>query len=176
MNLKTSGKCYFKARRAGSIRLGKNVKFLAAHRSNRVGMTGPVILETIGRGEIEVGDGSGGSAVTISSRSKVTIGKNVKLGGNVRIFDHDFHSLDPELRRSFYDSKHVRTKPIIIGDDVFVGANVMILKGVTVGDRAIIGAGGVVVCDVAADEVWGGNPAGVINGQMTCLLGGNSDD
>jgi acetyltransferase-like isoleucine patch superfamily enzyme len=155
----TSGQCYFKARRAGSIRLGQNVSFLAAHRSNRVGMMGPVILETLGGGEIEIGDGSGGSAITISSRAKVSIGKNVKLGGNVRIFDHNFHSLDPAIRRTGEDAQHIRAKAVAIGDDVFVGANAIILKGVSIGDRAIVAAGSVVTKEIPADEVWGGNPA-----------------
>jgi cephalosporin hydroxylase len=42
---------------------------------------------------IEVGDDSGGSAVVLSARTRIQIGNHVRLGGNVRIFDHDFHSL-----------------------------------------------------------------------------------
>lgn len=154
---KTSGPCYFKARRAGSIRIGQGVSLLAGHRSNRVGLINPVLLETLGDGEIEIGNGSGGSAVVISSRSKVTIGKHVKLGGNVRIFDHDFHSLEADIRKSSNDWKNVKTRPVQVGDDVFVGTNAMILKGVTIGDRAIIAAGSVVTKDIPADEIWGGN-------------------
>lgn len=161
----TSGRCYFKARRAGSICIGKNVSLLAGHRTNRVGMTNPVILETVGDGQIEIGDDSGGSAVVISSLAKVTIGKQVRLGGNVRIFDHDFHPLDAELRKKSNDWNDVTARPVVIGDDVFVGTNAMILKGVTIGDRAIVAAGAVVSRDVPADEIWGGNPA-------RCLRGG----
>lgn len=155
----TSGRCYFKARRAGSIRIGKNVSLLAGHRSNRVGLTNPVLLETLGDGEIEIGDHSGASAVVISSRSKVTIGQHVKIGGNVRIFDHDYHSLDSTIRRTTEDKANVKIVPVVIGNDVFIGTNAMILKGVTVGDRAIVAAGAVVTKDIPADEIWGGNPA-----------------
>lgn len=155
----TSGRCFFKARRAGSIRLGRNVSLLAGHRTNRVGMTGPVIVETLNEGEIEIGNHSGGSAVVISSLAKVTIGQQVRLGGNVRIFDHDYHPLNAELRKSSNDWEDVAARPVRIGNDVFVGTNAMILKGVTVGDRAIVAAGSVVTRDVPADEVWGGNPA-----------------
>lgn len=157
---RTSGPCYFKMARAKSIRIGQRVTFIADHRRNRVGLTNPVILETWGDGEIEIGDGSGGSSVVISSRSKVTVGKRVLLGGNVRLFDNDFHALDPVLRRDpVSDRGHIKSRPIHIGDDVLIGTSAMVLKGVTVGEKAIIGAGSVVACDVPAGEIWSGNPA-----------------
>jgi acetyltransferase-like isoleucine patch superfamily enzyme len=157
---KTAGPCYFKARCASSIQIGSNVTFMALHRANHVGLSNPVLIETMGEGVIEIGDFSGGSAVVISSRAKVSIGKHVKLGGNVRIFDHDFHSLDHLDRRDgSKDQANCRSKPVRIGDDVFIGTNATIMKGVIIGDRAIIGAGAVVVKDVPADEIWGGNPA-----------------
>lgn len=157
---RTSGPCFFKMRCAGSIRIGNNVTFIADTRSNRVGLTNPVVLETWGDGEIEIGDFSGGSSVVISSRSKVTIGRRVLLGGNARVFDHDFHALDSMLRRNPDEDRcHIKSRPVIIGDDVLIGTNATILKGVTVGDRAIIGAGSVVSRDVPDDEVWAGNPA-----------------
>ena len=49
--------------------------------------------------------------------------------------------------------------PIIVGDDVFVGANSIILKGVIIGARVIIGAGSVVTKNIPSDEIWAGNPA-----------------
>jgi len=157
---KTSGRCYFKARQAGSIRIGRNVTFLAGQRTNRIGLVSPVLLHTIGDGQILIGDFSGGSAVVISSRVKVTIGEHCKLGGNVRIFDHDFHSLNAESRQDpLLDEADVKARSVVIGDDVFVGTNATILKGVTIGDRAIVAAGSVVTKDIPADEVWGGNPA-----------------
>jgi acetyltransferase-like isoleucine patch superfamily enzyme len=159
VGFKTTGACWFKARRAGSIRIGRNVTLLARHRSNRVGLSQPVMLHTMGDGEIEIGDNSGASSVIISSRSKVRIGARATIGGNVRIYDHDFHSLDPSVRGTQNDLQEVKSSPVIIGDDVFIGVNAMILKGVTIGDRAIIGAGAVVTRSVPADEMWAGNPA-----------------
>ena len=87
------------------------------------------------------------------------MGRNVQIGGNVRIFDHDYHALDPEVRRSGEDYWNVKTRPVVIGDDVFVGTNSIILKGVIIGDRSIVGAGSVVSCNIPADEIWAGNPA-----------------
>jgi acetyltransferase-like isoleucine patch superfamily enzyme len=157
--IKTSGKCYFKARQAGSIRIGNSVVLLAGQRSNRVGLTTPVLLETLGCGLIEIGDESGASSVVISSRSRVMIGKNVKIGGNVRVFDHDFHSLDHLDRRGTEDGILISTSPVEIGDDVFIGTNAIILKGCKIGARSVIGAGSVVSQNIPSNEVWAGNPA-----------------
>lgn len=161
-NFRSTGQVRIKARAAGSIVLGKNVSLLAYWRSNRVGLSSPIILHTWEGGSIQIGDHSGASSVVISSRSGVKIGKHCSIGGNVRIFDHDFHSLDAEVRRSPRDAAECATRPIVIGDDVFIGTNSIILKGVTIGDRAIIGAGSVVTKDVPADAIAAGNPATVI--------------
>lgn len=158
----TTGRCSFKVRNAGSIRIGNQVRLLAGWRSNRVGLSGPVILQTFGDGMIDIGDYSGGSAVVLSSRSKIKIGKHVNLGGNVRIYDHDFHALEPENRRLGLNEQapHIRSAPVEIGDDVFVGANAIILKGVTLGDRSIVAAGAVVFKGVyPPDSMLVGNPA-----------------
>ena len=161
----TTGSCSFKARKKKSISLGSRVTLLAGWRSNRVGLSGRVLLQTIGNGRIEVGEGSGGSSVTISARSEVLIGKNVCLGGNVKILDHDYHALNAEERRlpmKEQDSR-IRSVPIRIGNDVFVGTNTIILKGVTIGDRSMVAAGAVVFRgDYPPDCIIAGNPAVVV--------------
>jgi len=169
---RTSGKCSFKLRCEGSIVLGERVSLLAGWRSNRAGLTNPVLLETLGKGMIRIGDDSGGSAVVISSRSGVTIGKNVCLGANVRIYDHDFHPLDAQKRRLSRNEHagHVRSEAVSIGDDVFVGANAIILKGVAIGERSIVAAGAVVFRgDYPPDCIISGNPAVVMRqkGEVT---------
>jgi acetyltransferase-like isoleucine patch superfamily enzyme len=165
---RTSGKCSFKLRCEGSIVLGERVSLLAGWRSNRAGLTNPVLFETLGKGMIRIGDDSGGSAVVISSRSGVTIGKNVCLGANVRIYDHDFHPLDPGKRKLSRNeqSGNVRSEAVAIGDNVFVGANAIILKGVTIGDRSIVAAGSVVFRgEYPADCMIAGNPASIVGGK-----------
>ena len=162
-DFRTSGKCFFKARKRDSIRIGNNVTLLAGHRSNRVGLMNPVLLETLGEGEIEIGDATGASALVISARSSVRIGCNVKIGGNVRIFDHDFHSLCAEIRRLPDDIMHVKSRPVEISDDVFIGTNAIILKGVSIGSKSIIAAGSVVTKSVPPNQIWGGNPAKFIS-------------
>lgn len=157
--LRVDGPLQVRAELRGRICLGKNVRLVSRRGANMVGLTGPTQLQSLGDGMIELGEGSGASSVVISARARVRIGCRVKLGGNVRIYDHDYHSLDFELRRGRQDGDHVRSRPVFIGDDVFIGVNAIILKGVTIGDRAIIGAGSVVTQNVPADEIWAGNPA-----------------
>lgn len=163
----TTGEIRIKARATGSIIIGDHVRLLAHWRSNRVGLCVPVMLHSWEGGRIEIGDHTGASSVIISSRSGVRIGKHCNIGGNVRIFDHDFHVLDAEVRRGPRGCDDCATKPITIGDDVFIGAQSIILKGVTIGDRAVIGAGSVVTKDVPADSIAAGNPAVVVKRQRT---------
>ena len=159
---RSTGRCSFKARRQGSIIIGKEVTLLAAWRTNRAGLTNPVLLETLASGIITIGDHSGGSGIVISSRASVSIGSRVCLGANTRVFDHDFHALDPVIRqlsRSRQESA-IRTEPIVIGDDVFLGTNAIILKGVVLGDRSIVAAGSVVFRgNYPPDCIISGNPA-----------------
>ncbi len=159
---RSTGIIRIKARTTGDIVIGNHVGLLGGWRSNRVGLSGPVILHTWEGGRIAIGDHTGASAVVISSRSGVKIGKHCNIGGNVRIFDHDFHALDAEIRRGPRGCEDCATKPVIIGDDVFIGAQSIILKGVNIGDRAIIGAGSVVTKDVPADCIAAGNPALIV--------------
>jgi acetyltransferase-like isoleucine patch superfamily enzyme len=163
-DLHTTGRCSFKLRHQKSVILGNRVSLLAGWRSNRAGLTGGVLLETLGDGFIRIGDDSGGSAVVISSRSGITIGKHVCLGANTRIYDHDFHPLDFMQRRLSRNeqAQHTRSEPVTVGNDVFVGANAMILKGVTIGDRSIVAAGSVVFRGVyPQDCIIAGNPASI---------------
>jgi acetyltransferase-like isoleucine patch superfamily enzyme len=163
-HLLADGRVVLRVRMRGAIQLGNNVTIKSRFTSNLIGLTGPAVLECILQGRILVGDNTGCSAVIISSRSKVTVGRNVNIGGNVRIFDHDHHCLDHLTRRHPQrDFEATATAPVVIGDDVFIGAQAIILKGVTIGDRAIIGAGAVVsLRHVPADTIVAGNPARVV--------------
>jgi acetyltransferase-like isoleucine patch superfamily enzyme len=159
-NFKVDGTLWVQANRKGTIRIGDNVRINSRFGSNLVGLTNPAIFQCLDEGVITIGNNSGLSSAVLSARASITIGDNVMVGGNVRIFDHNYHSLDFRKRRNLAeDQPDCKRSPVVIGNDVFIGTNAMILKGVTLGDRAIIGAGSVVSCDVPADEVWAGNPA-----------------
>lgn len=80
----------------------------------------------------------------IANESSITIGDDTTIGYNVSIYNCNFHSLDPKKRREETGS----SKAVIIGKNVFIGNNVSIWKGVTIGDNAIIAAGSAVKQDV----------------------------
>lgn len=85
----------------------------------------------------------------------VTIGDDCQIGHNV-VFATLNHGLSPETRKATYPA------PIVLGRNVWVGANCTILQGVTIGDNAVIAAGAVVTKDVPANVVVGGVPAKII--------------
>lgn len=143
-----SGKCIF----------GKRVVFNNRLTSNFVGLFKPCTICVEKTGYLEIGDYSGFSGVSIYCSNKIIFGKYINCGGNVSIWDTDFHPLDFEDRR-VNDSSKVNSAPILIDDDVFIGANSIILKGVSIGARSIIGAGSVVTKNIPSDEIWAGNPA-----------------
>lgn len=88
----------------------------------------------------------------------IKIGRDGLFGANVEIFDSNFHDLDPARRKAGTQ----RLAPVEIGDNVFVGMGVKILKGVTIGDDSVIGAGSVVSSSIPAGVVAAGSPARVI--------------
>lgn len=77
--------------------------------------------------------------------------------------DTDAHSVDFRVRRDINtDIKEKHSSPVVIEDDVLIGVNSIILKGVTIGARSVIGAGSIVTKSIPADCIAAGNPAKVI--------------
>lgn len=149
--------------RRGSIQIGDNVTFVSHAWWNRTGLSGPTTLTCSKMGSIRIGSDSGFSSIVIFSQNSVKIGRHAVFGGNVRIFDTNFHVLDPYERRSNDGLSRAKSAPVEIGDDVFVGTNAIILKGTRIGDRSIVAAGSVVFgLDVPPDSLVRGNPAVVV--------------
>jgi acetyltransferase-like isoleucine patch superfamily enzyme len=142
----------------GSCKIGRGVKFKSTTTSNFVGIFKPCSLFIASNAILNIGDYSGFSGISLFCTNSILIGDYVNCGGNVSIWDTDFHPLDYQSRR-IHDVKYIKSEPIVIGNDVFIGANSIILKGVSIGDRSIIGAGSVVTGNVPGDEIWAGNPA-----------------
>ncbi|KFE33437.1 DapH/DapD/GlmU-related protein [Thioclava atlantica] len=106
-----------------------------------------------------IGDRVGMTGAAIFCATGIEIGNDVQIGANANIYDTDFHALDHVDRRM---GRNIPTAPVRIGDDVWIGANVTVLKGVTIGSRAVIAAGSVVTSDIAADTLAGGVPCKAI--------------
>lgn len=126
-------------------------------------------------------------ATNIISRNSITIGSDVTIAWGCYIYDHDSHSKNWEDRQadvlqqltdyrsghSFIQNKNwlsVNSKPITIEDKVWIGFESVILKGVTIGEGAIVGARSVVTKDVAPWTVVAGNPARFIRHLETCEI------
>ncbi len=92
----------------------------------------------------------------------VTIGKDCFIAGGTRFADNDGHPLDHADRKNHLPPKKEDVKEIRVGNDVWIGAQAVILKGVTIGDRAIIGTHAIVTKDVPPDTIIAGNPAKII--------------
>lgn len=154
-----NGKIYINNK--GTISIGKKFRANTGKNFNPIGGDGILRLICHYNATIEIGNNLGISNSTLVAKNKIVIGNNVRIGGSCKIWDNDFHSLDHIKRTSIFDDD-VKSKEIIIKDYVFIGGHSIILKGVTIGDNAIIGAGSVVSKNVPANEIWAGNPAKLI--------------
>ena len=131
------------------------------------------------KGVINIGDNVFMGGCTLICRSNITIGNYVQIAWGVYLYDHNAHSTDFRLRRNDIEDEFqslvkgksdtagknwdiVKSSPIIIEDDVWIGMNAVILKGVTVGHGSVIGAGSVVRQSVPPFSVVMGNPARVV--------------
>ncbi|MGC3960276.1 MAG: acyltransferase [Verrucomicrobiota bacterium] len=155
-----NGRPYFQRVPGSRIVLGERVCLNTSLRSNPIGCSRPVSLVTMRAGaEIILGKHVGLSSTAICAAVRVEIGEGTFVGADSYIFDNDFHSPVGEWR--WGPPAQDNPKPVIIGRGVFIGARATILKGVTIGDRAIVGAGAVVTKDVPARHIAVGNPARV---------------
>lgn len=137
-----------------SIAISENCRFNSARTSNWIGLYTPCFLSTLKpNARIYIGKNCGFSSTVIGAALNITIGDNVMCGANTLITDTDWHSKDSRLGKD---------KPVAIGNNVFIGTGVKILKGVHIGDNSIIGAGSIVTKDIPSNVVAAGNPCKVI--------------
>jgi len=143
--------------RKSTMKFGRDFQLRSTRVSNP-GINHPVVLSTIREGAIlEIGDNFGMSGGGIVVTKQVIIGNNVLFGANTMLGDSDFHPLSPEERLK--NPNDGASKPVIIEDNVFTGANVIILKGAKIGHGSVIGANSVVFSEIPPNVVAVGNPA-----------------
>jgi acetyltransferase-like isoleucine patch superfamily enzyme len=142
----------------GKILLGNNMRLNSAKCTYNSGnMEGGVLLRTSKSGNIIVGDEVYLNGTSIISEESVRLGNRIMIGANTVIMDTNTHNVPYKDRLRRWD-KIIR-KPVVIEDDVWIGANCFIMKGVTIGRGSIIGAGSVVMNSVEQSSVYAGNPA-----------------
>ncbi len=142
-----------------TIRLGRRVSLFSAAFANPLGPQTKCYLHTMVPGAlIEIGDDAGISSSTIVARERVQIGERSIIGADSLIIDSDFHSLDAEMRRKAV-TDNPKVIPVVVENDVFVGARCILLKGAILRNKAVLGAGSVLAKEVPAESVAWGNPS-----------------
>ena len=159
-NLIVKGSIYLNINSNSQVKIGDNCNIKSGQNHNPISRNIKTSITLEERAMLEIGNSVGLSSVCIWVHDSVRIGNNVNIGADTIIMDSDAHSLDYLHRQNIdTDLLNKNNKEIIIGDDVLIGMRSMILKGVTIGDRSIIGSGSIVTRDVPPDTVVGGNPA-----------------
>lgn len=145
----------------GKIKIGDNFCLTSGDHINPISANLQASIFTDSpNAQIQIGNNVGMSSPRMWIHDGLTIGNNVKIGGGVLLIDTDCHPIDYSVRRT--SDKGTCSAPIVIEDDVWIGAQSIVLKGVTIGARSIIGAGSVVTKSIPADCIACGNPCKVI--------------
>lgn len=156
----SNGVPFVSVARKGKCVIGDNFAMNNELSGNPIGRVQRCILFVDNGAELIIGNNVGMSSSALVSKISIHIGDNVKIGGGVCIYDTDFHSLDPEIRKDKNkDKMGTNNKPVVIGENVFIGAHSTILKGVVIGNNSIVGACSVVTGNIPENEIWAGNPA-----------------
>jgi acetyltransferase-like isoleucine patch superfamily enzyme len=125
------------------------------------------------QGTCTVGDFTLLNGALIMAQERITIGSYCLISWNVGIADSDFHPLDPAQRRidaqalaPYFANRperpQLKTSPVTIHDNVWIGMHAVILKGVEIGENSVVAAGAVVTKSIPANVVVAGNPASIV--------------
>jgi len=131
-------------------------------------------IATEERGMIEIGDDCYIANASLVAARSILIGSRVFIAGGATIVDSDFHPVDPAARLADTIALSpagdrstrppIETRPVIIEDDVWIGYNATILKGVRVGRGAVVSPGSLVLRDIDPGVTVAGNPAAPVTG------------
>jgi len=142
------------------VSIGHKFRMNNGRLNNKIGRQQPCFFVVARNAELLIKDNVGISSAAIVCQNRIEIGNNVRIGGGTVIYDTDFHSLDYRDRIPYPEiTDNIKTAPVVIKDNCFIGAHTTILKGVTIGENSIVGACSVVTKSIPDNEVWGGNPA-----------------
>jgi acetyltransferase-like isoleucine patch superfamily enzyme len=142
-----------------TIAIGSNCKFNSSRNSVRIGLDKRCSFATLNKGaQIIIGNNTGATGLTIAAWNQVKIGENVLMGTCCTIIDNDFHNPNPAIR----NKSLVSAKPVSIEDNVFLGMNCTVLKGVTIGKNSVIAANSVILNDIPPNSFAMGNPCKLI--------------
>lgn len=157
--VKVSGLCYtsgfphIRKVKGATVSFGKRVRMLNLQWMNAIGLNHRCIITVEKNACLKIGDNVGLSGVSIWCFKHIEVDNNVRIGANTLITDGDAHLDDPRVGTP---------KPVKICENVWLGMNVTVLKGVTIGRNSVIGAGSIVTKSIPENVIAAGNPCKVI--------------
>ncbi len=144
---------------SATIKIGSNVTIFNKLSENPAGTSHRTVLVASKPGaRLIIGDNVGMSGVVLDCTKEIVLEDFVYLGAGVMVYDTDFHPINFSDRR-VKDKSKIKSAPVRICEGAWIGAQTIILKGVTIGPRAVVGAGSVVTRDIPGDCIAAGVPA-----------------
>jgi acetyltransferase-like isoleucine patch superfamily enzyme len=141
---------------------GNELVMVNDQKNSTLGRTGKCKFLVFDNASLTLGEHVSMSNTCIVATRSIRIGNRVMIGGGVTIVDSDFHSMNSMHWFTPTDELEAASLPVIIGSNVFIGMDVVILKGVSIGDNVRIAARSVVTKSIPDNQIWGGNPASFI--------------
>jgi serine acetyltransferase len=144
-------------RYGGTMKIGKDVSINSHLVANPIGGQNKTVFCVTKGGKLIIGNRVGISNTAFYAAHEIIVEDDAVIGAGCKIYDTDFHSTIAEYRLN--GNTNVKGMPVRIGRRSFIGGHSIILKGVSIGEQAVVAAGSVVTKSVPANEIWGGNPA-----------------
>jgi len=162
-NLLIINRAKFIVERNSELKIGDNFQLQSGDYYNPLSRNIRGCIAVYPGAKVLIGNNVGMSSPSILAHKLIVIDDNVKIGAGTTLLDSDAHSINYLDRRpGGNDTKNKVCKPVVIEKDVLVGMNCIVLKGVRIGARSIIGAGSVVTKNIPPDSIAAGNPCKVI--------------
>lgn len=169
-NFRVFNHLYLKIHVGALVQIGNNCTIMSGAGLNPLSRNIKTCIYVGKKATLKLGNDVGISSSTLWVKESVSIGNSVAIGADCIIMDTDAHNLDWKIRCSEETNEYgesvdmvtAASAPIVIEDNVLVGARCIILKGVTIGARSIIGSGSIVTKDIPSDCIAAGNHCKVI--------------
>ena len=156
-SFKTTGIPYVSIAWKAHCSIGPGFSMHNGLNGNPIGRPQKCVFVVNRNSSLTIGAHVGMSCTVMNCQNSIVIEDYVTIGGGTCIYDSDFHSLDPEIRKA--GKENIISRPVKIEENVFIGAHSTILKGVTIGRNSIVGACSVVSKSIPPNQIWAGNPA-----------------
>lgn len=144
------------------ISIGNNCNIRSRYQGGHLSHCRPSSIVVRPNAKLQIGNNVGMTSVVLYCFNSIIIGNYVKIGSGAILLDSDAHSMDFEIRRTPEDHANRMDAPIIIEDDVFIGADAFIMKGVTIGRGAMVSVRSVVRSSIPPYAIVLGNPAKIV--------------